>query len=340
MRDDLPEIKAALQAQIETVCRHLLPGGRRSGNYWMARNPARDDKHIGSFWVSLRGGAAGAWRDEATGDKGDVLGLICHCQSTDLRGALAWARDWLRLQPPAPIVRREEAKERADDDADLGKKRRQAMAVWLDAETPILSTLADVYLRSRGIDLERFARLPRALRFSPAQRHYESGRLWPCLVAAMTAADGSFAAIHRTFLSDDGRGKAPVEPVRKMWPSYRGAAIHLWRGETGLPVRQAAEQGLWDRLALVEGIEDGLALALACPELRVWVVGSLSNLGAQALPQCCGEVIVCADNDWGKPGAERQLERALDNLGSQGRPVKVARATIGKDVNDELRGAA
>ena len=174
----------------------------------------------------------------------------------------------------------------------------------------------------------------------PAQKHRESGQSFPAIVAAMIGADNQFIAIHRTFLAPDGFGKAPVEPVRKIWPRFggTGAAVHLWRGETGLPADKAAKQGLWDSLALTEGIEDGLSVAIGCPELRVWCVGALGNMAAIRLPPCCGEAIVFADNDWGKPEAQALLNKGLNALAQQKNvPVKVARSSWGKDTNDALR---
>jgi hypothetical protein len=57
----------------------------------------------------------------------------------------------------------------------------------------------------------------------------------------------------------------------------------------------------------------------------------------QRLPECAGEVIVCADNDWGKPQAQRSLDQALAALARQGRrKIKLAKSPIGKDVNDAL----
>jgi DNA primase len=131
-----------------------------------------------------------------------------------------------------------------------------------------------------------------------------------------------------------------VRPVRKIWPSFKGAAIRLWRGDSGLSIERAAAHGLRETLVLCEGVEDGLSLAMALPECRIWAVGTLGNIGAQVLPECVDDVIVCADNDWGKPQAERQLTQALARLSAQGVEVRVARSHVGKDVNDALRGAA
>ena len=115
-----------------------------------------------------------------------------------------------------------------------------------------------------------------------------------------------------------------------------GAAIYLWRGKSNKPAAGAPAKT--DTLVLCEGVEDGLTVALAVPEARVWCAYSLSNLGNIVIPQCAAKVIVCCDNDWGKPGAEKQLASALEKLTAQGVPVFEARSPVGKDFNDCLRG--
>jgi hypothetical protein len=54
----------------DTLCRRWIPDGKRSGVEWIARNPRRDDRRLGSFKVNLR---TGAWSDFATGDRGGDL---------------------------------------------------------------------------------------------------------------------------------------------------------------------------------------------------------------------------------------------------------------------------
>ena len=53
-----------------------LPGGRWNGSEYIALNPRRDDRHLGSFAVNLR---SGRWGDFASGDKGgDVISLAAY----------------------------------------------------------------------------------------------------------------------------------------------------------------------------------------------------------------------------------------------------------------------
>ncbi len=343
MARELADIKALLQTRILALAQHLAPEGTRSGAYWIAKNPTRADRRAGSFWIKLTG-IPGAWRDEATGDKGDVIGLIQYVTGHDFRRSLEWARDWLglaRLDDDA--IRRARAERQHDAARDAAREarvlehnRRQAKALWLKA-AGILNTPAETYLReARGVDVRQLRRIPGAIRCG-LRRHKESGQTLPCLLSMMTSsADDTFAAVHAVFLAPDGRAKADVSPQRKIWPSFKGATIRLARGETGRSVADAAKLGLLDTLVLCEGVEDGLAIALACPEYRVWAAGSLGNLAHVTLPPTCDAVIVAADNDWGKPQAAKQLEAAIVALGRQCPRISVARSAIGKDANDAL----
>jgi hypothetical protein len=57
----------------DTLARRWLPDGQREGHEWVCRNPRRDDRHRGSFKVSLR---TGKWADFATEDRGaDLISL-------------------------------------------------------------------------------------------------------------------------------------------------------------------------------------------------------------------------------------------------------------------------
>lgn len=350
-RASIADIKALLQRDVEGLARRLAPDGYRSGRYWIARNPTRDDHKPGSFWIILSGTSPGVWKEEASGETGDVISFVKYCNRFEkLADALDWARNWLGLAhgPVNPkvleLARRDAANRKANDEKlaaeQLGLNRRRAHALWLDGAKDIRGTAVEAYLEHRGIDLGALPRLPGAIRALASHRHRESETTWPCMVAVMSSPGLPFTAVHRTWLARDGRGKAPVTPNKKIWPSFNGAAIHLARGETGLPAEDAVKRGMVDRILLCEGIEDGLSVAMCAPELRVWAVGTLGNLQHVKVPDCCHEIIVAADNDWGKPQAEALLRRGLEALAAQRRPVRVARAAVGKDFNDQLQGAA
>ncbi len=366
-REELANVKGLLLGRIDSLVQELVPHGHRAGPYWMCRNPTRDDRHLGSMWVRMSGTGIGVWADEATGDgaaqspngqhKADVFGLIGYVKGLAFADVVKWARDFtgieqlddekIRTARAALVHRADDAKREA---AELESKRRGALAWWLKGQQKLQQTPVATYLRGRGVDLAQLAALPRALRFMPLQKHKESGLQRPAILSLMTGPDPAgkaesvLYAVHCTLLEADGSGKADLglaadgEPhnSRFMWPTFKGGSIRLARGETGLSPGDAAKQGLLDTLCLCEGIEDGLSIALACPELRVWAAGTVGNLRSIVLPECCAEVIVAADNDWGKPQAQKLLDAGVAALRAQGRPVRIARSAIGKDANDAL----
>jgi hypothetical protein len=362
-RQNSQDIKALLQADVLRLVRALGLEGHRSGNYWMCRSRAHDAK-IGGMWVTIGGGMAGAWVDAVSGDKGDVIKLIGHIKGlTEYRDMFAWAREFLGLGTMTEEQRRrasQEAQKKAvaasvADAQRLAKNRRRAKAVFLDSKKhAFVDSVADLYLKSRGIDIRALTRLPGCIGFLPSRHHLETQTSWPVLTACFTDDAGEFAAMHATFLARDGSGKAPLPPIpkadgsfdeapeRKIWPGFKGAAIRLWRGASKRSIADAnawaEKHGEMETLVLCEGVEDGLSSVLAAPELRTWAAGSLANLANIKLPPCVDRVIVWRDNDWGKPQAADQFAKAIQALMAQGVRVDVARSAIGKDANDALMG--
>lgn len=69
-------ISRAAMPLLPAVCRQLLPGGRLEGREYVALNPTRPDRHLGSFRINL---TTGRWADFATGDKGgDPISLVAY----------------------------------------------------------------------------------------------------------------------------------------------------------------------------------------------------------------------------------------------------------------------
>lgn len=73
---------------LPAIARRILPDGRMQGKEYIARNPNRADRHLGSFKVNLRNGC---WADFATGDKGgDVTSLVAYVLAINQMDAAAW----------------------------------------------------------------------------------------------------------------------------------------------------------------------------------------------------------------------------------------------------------
>jgi hypothetical protein len=67
-------INRAALAALPTLLARWLPSGRREGPEYIALNPTRADRHLGSFRINTH---TGRWGDFATGDRGgDVISLV------------------------------------------------------------------------------------------------------------------------------------------------------------------------------------------------------------------------------------------------------------------------
>jgi hypothetical protein len=362
---DPRELSLMLADDIERVCEALnLDVARRSRRTLYCHSPrvtASSPKLEVEIWPK-----AGKWNDWVAGKYGDALGLVVYALFSDnpkdrhaVGKAIGWAKEYFGLaavDAEAWRRRREEAEARAKTREaaarrELNASRKTAKGLWLAAEALAPGTAGWDYLLARGIDLAQLPRLPRAVKYSTAHKwHDETGavrHVGPALLSAMTLPNGDFASLHQIWINPERAGeKADLSeisdraPARKMWPSSEGAAIRLWRGETGLSERDAAAQQITEDIVVCEGVEDGLSIALMTPELRVHAAGSLPGLDSYQPPKFVRRVIVAADNDWGKPQAAALLERACARLSEMGKAVAIARSPEGKDFNDLLKGRA
>ena len=128
-KPSIAEIKAMLQARIRDVCVWLAPGGRFEHGRYVALNPTRADRKMGSFIIWTGGNACGAFKDFAAGeaDKGDVFDLVQYClglqtKSAAYEAALTWLGGAAVFSNPKLIAQaRADSTTRADRDAARGK---------------------------------------------------------------------------------------------------------------------------------------------------------------------------------------------------------------------------
>jgi len=283
----------------ESIAKAL--GGRKAGTTWMARCPAHDDRKPS---LSIR-----------TSDNGNVL-VCCHagCKQHAVIAALRACGVWESSDRSAGRSQWEVSRPlRAEPDRDALKRSDAARTIW-QATTPAAGSLVECYLASRGLHLPPTP----ALRFHGWLRH-PSGGIWPAMVALVTrGADDQPLAIHRTYLTRGGAGKAPVEPQKLMLGPCRGGAVRLAQPR--------------DLLMVGEGIETCLA-AMQATENPAWAALSTSGLRALNLPENVRDVIVLADGD--DPGEAAARDCAL-RWKREGRRVRIARPPQGMDFNDML----
>lgn len=327
------DIARMLDAHAEAIARELFPAGRREGREWRVGSLAGEPGQ--SLGICIAGGKQGVWADFAAGIGGDMLELVAQARYRgDKAAALRWARAYLGLSdraapegaappPPPPRVPAGEVSR------DFSGKAR---ALWLGGHA-IPGTPAAAYLAGRGIGLAALGQVPQALRFRADTFCAERQQAAPAMLAAITRG-GPIIGCHRTFLAPGPAGrwtKAGIAAPKKVLGQVGGGFIPLWRGRSGKPLREAPED---DVLAIAEGIEDALTIALHMPEWRVIAAVSVGNMANLQLPERLRDLVFCWDRDGDNPGAARAREMAVERMLRQGRSVREIRPPEGhKDFN-------
>ena len=232
-----------------------------------------------------------------------------HCDFASLIAAMKLTPGQYSPPDAAILAQREQEARHA-----LRKRTAQARRVW-DEASPIGGTIAEVYLRSRGISCQ----LPSTLRFHSACWHGATTTRHPAMIALVEGGLGF--AIHRTYLSPNGSGKANIDPSKTMLGPVSGGAVRLSQGA--------------GRLVVAEGIETALSLSsgLLAGPMTLWAALSSSGLTALHLPGNPGVLTIASDGDDAGRQATHELATRADALGWQ---VELLPAPDGRDWNDIL----
>lgn len=310
---DATQLNAASLAMLPTLVQQWLPDGEQRGAIYVARNPLRNDRNLGSFQINT---STGLWRDHAIGKGGrDAISLYAYLHTDgDYRAArTALADDPLIQATIASGAKAPAAKLAIAANAAQAKlpliRRLYAQAVELHGMP------AAAYLMGRGL---KPTEAWEGLRASVLR--YPKHGACPVLIAPIEALDGSLVGLHRTYLQPNGT-KLPVANPRLTLGQVRGCAIRL--GEVS------------DQLIICEGLEDGLTLHQTL-DVPVWVACGAGLMRSMALPDTVSTLTIASDND--APG-ELATQHAADVFGVGGRTVRIMRPAKGfKDFNDQLRG--
>lgn len=310
------DIESAARGRTLDCLLWLMPDGKLRGDEFCALNPTRADHKAGSFAYNIR---KHVWSDFACNDKGrGIIGLWGYIRKQSFVkaahelaqwlgvGGDAVSRDFLRQSSPQPV-------------AKVAKADMQGWIAQLWGQShPAQGTLAETYLRSRGI----LCPIPSTIRFLPSHKHSDTGLFLPVMLSAVTMwPSRDIIGLHRTFLKADGSGKAAVTSNKKMIGCVAGGAVRL---------ASSAEV-----MAVGEGVETCLA-AQQASNIPTWAALSTSGLMNLVLPALplAREIIIAADNDEaGKTAAQKAAERWT----AEGRRVRIATPSHAKDFNDLLR---
>lgn len=178
--------------------------------------------------------------------------------------------------------------------------------IWDEAN--IDNDLLPKYLNSRGLT-GKYA----SLRLHPALPYFDDGRRvgqFPAMVAKVQDVNGNDVCLLRTYLDQNGEGKANVPSAKKLTsPKNQGAT-------TGAAIRLTPAT---DTIALAEGVETALAVHEATG-VPVWATVSAHGMESIQLPPEIKTVELWSDNDASGVG-QKAAEKAANRLIGEGRKV-------------------
>ena len=217
-------------------------------------------------------------------------------------------------------------------------KRTWAQCLGLDH---VSAAPARDYLASRGLSalIER-GDCPN-WRYHPALPYWIAGQsekpvklgAYPALVGVVRDVRGYPVALHRTWLTPEGRKLSPadphtgeVHPARKLTAPIPGTSV------SGGAVRLYAAS---DTLAVAEGLETALSARVGLPELPVWACVSANGMKALQLPPTVRQLVIIADHDAAGLDAAGVLAERVRACGVG--VVLIAPSAVGDDLNDCLQ---
>jgi hypothetical protein len=279
------ELSERLAQNVQAVCRHYLPAGRREGRYWMVGDVAGTQGR--SLYVRLfetERGRIGNWVDAATGEHGDLIDLIrLNQRHGRLADTIDEAERFLSLPPAASDDERTAAAFAKPARAGSPTAARRLFA----ASKPLTGSLAETYLRSRSITR---ANNLSALRFHPRCYYRPNGDddpgtpgAFPAMIAAVSDNDGVQTGTHRTWLDPMGVKKAEVASPRRAMGNILGNAVRFGTAD--------------DVLFAGEGIETMLSLREVLPTMPMAAATSSAHLAAILFPQTLQRLYVARDRD-------------------------------------------
>jgi len=172
----------------------------------------------------------------------------------------------------APTIKRTESSRTEFEDEKTSAYFLSIVRKELDDASPD-SSVVKVYLANRGITVRPTTDIRFSYTVKPA----------PAMLAAVRDGEGRIIALNRTFIAD-GR-KVEVNGQEKMaLGKIGGGAVRL------TPIQD-------DTLALVEGVETGLALSQMRPGLGIWAALTATNFVKVEIPATVRKVILAGDND-------------------------------------------
>lgn len=255
---------------------------RRKGTDWKGLCPFHHEKTPS---LNVRP-SRNTWKCFGCGAGGDVISFVMEIEGKTFPEAMQLLADLYGVSPSAAAnhisdVARKLRKERQEKSAQDDRRRTEGALRLVEESRPIeTGDPVDLYLRGRGLR-PLASTWPSSLRRA-VLKHPQDGKRHPAMLAVVTdAQSGMTIAVHRTFLTEDGK-KAHVSPVKLSLGPIGGGVVRL-----GIDS---------EKIAIAEGIESAIGAGMAFG-LVPWAALSAGNMERVLVPPSVRSVLICADSD-------------------------------------------
>jgi len=284
-----------------------LGEARRDGNDWRCRCPS-----CGNNNLTLR-----------DGHRSLLVKCFNDCSSRRVRAELRrqglyGAANGNGAASPSPETRAQHEKRAAAATAKRKTRIDAALDIWRNS-LPAADTLCETYLASRLL----VGPVPPVLRYVPSFFHKEAGIGYPVLIGLVEHEENGAVAVHITYINPlDATVRVAIQPRKKSLGPVGGGAIRLAPASSTL----AISEGIEDALTFMQATGTPTWAAISASGIRNFVPPPLSTTGT---------LILIEDQDANNEG-QKAVADAARRLAKNGYAVKIARPTIGKDVNEAL----
>lgn len=283
MLDPVQSFRASILAVLGHAPEAIEPGRFLR---FATSNRRTDDAGWCKLFDDLRGGVFGCYRQG-----------ISQTWSAIERVTMSRAQRIELARQVMAATRQREAQQRQH----WGHNAQRIAQMWAQCLPLVPGDPVTLYLKRRGFG--GVCPLPEVLRYHRALPYWQGAEklgTFPAMVAPVVAADGRAVALHRTYLTADGR-KADLPSAKKLTGvagPLAGACIPLNKSMQG-------------RIGIAEGIETALAawLASSVPTVAAYCA---ANLAAWQWPIAVQRLVIFADHDKaGRHSADILLSRAV-----------------------------
>lgn len=291
----------------------------------------------GHIAVNLRTGAWIDYKDSSL--SGGPLHMLTKLKGLSFKEAIEYGASWAGISQerinvkshPSPSLAIATEKATSEEKQEEDKiKIKKAHALW-EKGKPIHGTLAEQYLKEyRKIEGE----LPQNLRYLPSFKDRNSGKAYPCLMAAAKSTEEQVTAVQLTFLDPKTAAKAKLDVAKKSFGVLKGSSVTLQEDK-------ACFRGLVgdsNTLFIAEGVETALSLKEAGIKGTIKASLGLSNIRRLLPTNPNMHIVICADHDEYDSPAAKSLEKSVLELQEKCFKVTVIKPDkLGQDFNDVLK---